>query len=106
MHSTPCMLLPGPPAAGGRSGATYQTSGPLGDLWTFDLASLTWQEVPQAGAGPLPRFLHSYVQYTPPGSAGGGGVRCEGGEGLLGRAVAARGARYETVQQQCPAKLR
>ena len=70
-------ITPGPPSsalpsAGGRSGATYETSEALGDLWVFDLATRRWQEVLRSGLRPLRRFLFSATQYAPGGGGGGG----------------------------------
>ncbi|GAB4822082.1 hypothetical protein N2152v2_009128 [Parachlorella kessleri] len=67
---------------GGRSGVSYETSRPLDGLWAFDLQARAWQQVPQPGATPLPRFLHSYVQYAPAGSPDASRLVVFGGETL------------------------
>ncbi|KAK9811720.1 hypothetical protein WJX72_008961 [[Myrmecia] bisecta] len=50
---------------GGRGGADYSSSQPLGDMWEYDVASNSWREVtPEPGPYPLPRFLYSSDSYT------------------------------------------
>lgn len=58
---------------GGRTGTTHDTATPLSDVWSFDWAGRVWHKElspPEFGLHPLPRFLFSYLQYTPPNSTG------------------------------------
>ena len=66
-----------PPPAAGHSGTNYDTAQPVNELWAFDTKELRWEQVPQKGHIPLPRFEESYVQYAPPGSAGAQAGRME-----------------------------
>lgn len=52
------------------SGATWNSSYPLDDLWVFSLGNRTWREVQQQGSRPAARWLYSTTEVDLP--VGGG----------------------------------